>query len=143
MNQDFQPDFSPGPHALVYKTKGDYDNLVPVVLSDDKKTIISYPHPNDLRTNGVLAVPTLLKNNYRLDNRGIGKNVAFLKLTYEEYSKLDSAPALNKMYELIIDQDPLSELYDCGNKLKYKDIVTELNVAIEDGSLGKKCKKIK
>ena len=34
----------PGPQTIVYKTKKDYYNLVPVLLSDDKTEIISYPH---------------------------------------------------------------------------------------------------
>ena len=143
MSQNFEPDFAPGPHALVYKTKRDYNNQVPILLSDDKKVIVSYPHPSDLKTGGKLALPTLLEKNYLLDNRGIGKNIAFLKLTFEEYSKLPSAPSIDELYELIIDQDPLLELCDCGNRLKFTDVVGELNSVIDGGILRSKCHVIK
>ena len=39
-SKHFKPDFSPGPAAIVYKTKADYSKLVPVTLSDDKTEII-------------------------------------------------------------------------------------------------------
>lgn len=141
--QNFNPDFTPGPQALIYKTKGDYRNFVPVLLSDDKTEIVSYPNPSDLTTNGTLAKPTALKKNYWLDNRGIGKNVAFLKLTYEEYSKLPVAPSLKELLQMIVDKDPLVELCDCGNRTKYTDAKGELNKAIEAGALRQKCKIIK
>ena len=41
-------DYSAGPTTFIYKTKGDYNNLVPVILSDDKTNISSYPHPKDI-----------------------------------------------------------------------------------------------
>lgn len=43
----FVPQYTPGPQALIYKTKKDYTNLVPVLLSDDKTEIVSYPNPRD------------------------------------------------------------------------------------------------
>jgi hypothetical protein len=132
---------NPGPPALVYKTKANYNNLVPVVLSDDKKTVTSYPDPTDIKGN--YSLPTILNNGYLLDNRGVEKNVAFLKLTYEEYSKLKSAPSPKELYNLIIDKDPLTELCDCGNKNEYTDITKQLNKLIDSNTLKTKCKKIK
>src|SRR2546423_15562709 len=80
----FIPQFTPGPPVLVYKTKTDYTNYVPVILSDDKTRIISYPDPKDIQN----SAPVKLKNGYLLDNRGISKNAAFLNWTYAKYSKL-------------------------------------------------------
>ncbi len=36
---------------------------------------------------------------------------------------------------MIIDKDPLLEMYDCGNKNKYKDEVMEINTVIDEGKL--------
>jgi len=143
-NKNFTPSPAPGPSALVYKTKGDYFNRVPVILSVDKATIVSYPDPSDIRQGGVeLALPTALRGGYLLDNRGINRRVAFLSMTYEEYAKLERAPSLEKLHALIIDADPLVELCDCGNKKAIPDLLNQLNSLIENGSLTSKCKVIK
>lgn len=143
MTEELTPQFTPGPPVLVYKTVFDYNNLVPVMLSEDKTTIVSYPHPADLLSGSRYPMPTLLNNGYLLDNRGIGKNVAFLKLTYEEYAKLKEAPALKELYDLIIDKDPLLELCDCGNKKAFTDLQKQLNKLIDNNTLRTKCKRIK
>ncbi|MEJ8804393.1 hypothetical protein [Pontibacter sp. H249] len=143
-NTMFTPSFTPGPPALVYKTKADYQNLVPVVLSDDKTSIVSYPHPSDIRAMGVKqAKPAILNSGYLLDNKGIQKNVAFLNITYEEYAKLDTAPSLENMYDMIVDKDPLTELCDCGNKQALSDPRSQLNHLIDEGTLRDKCRVIK
>jgi hypothetical protein len=141
----FKPDYRniSAPPTLVYKTKSNYNNLVPVLLSEDKTEIISYPHPKDLKVGDTFALPTTLKDGYLLDNRGIGPNVAFLKITYEEYSKLDSAPSLKELYDLIIDKDPLSELCNCGNRNAFNDKISELNKIIKAEKLKTICRQIK
>ncbi|MDB5049450.1 MAG: hypothetical protein JWO30_2521 [Fibrobacteres bacterium] len=132
-----------GPKALVYKTAGDYDRLVPVGLSDDKSGIVSYPHPTDVRIGDQYPTPTKLAEGYLLDNRGIGKNVAFLKLAYEDYGKLESTPSLKELYGLIIDKSPLVELWDCGYKDSSGDLKGKLNKIIEDGKLADACTALK
>lgn len=127
------------PAVLVYKTKADYNGLVPVILSDDKSSIISYPAPSDLMTGEQYNKPTMLHDGYLLDNRGISRNSVFLRLTYEEYAVMGSAPSLEEMYLLISDKNPLTELYDCGTSRKE----AELNELIDSKQLKKKCKKIK
>jgi hypothetical protein len=132
----------PGPPALVYKTRGDYNNLVPVLLSDDNTIIVSYPHPDDLKTSNGYRVPVVLKRGYLLDIKGIGKNVAFLSITYEEYAKFQVPPSLEELEKLILDRDPLLELYDCGNITSYKEPKNQLNNLIKHNKLGT-CKRIK
>jgi hypothetical protein len=140
-----KPNFSniSEPPTVVYKTKGNYNNLVPVLLSVDKSEIISYPHPNDLKVGDVLSLPTPLSEDYLLDNRGIGPNVAFLKLSYEDYSKLENAPTLKELYELIIDKDPLTELCICENMKMFKDKTSQLNKLIMAKNLKTTCQQIK
>ena len=140
---DFTPQFTPGPPALVYKTSSDYNNLVPILLSEDKSEIVSYPHPKDIKIGSGYPIPSLLNNGYLLDNRGISKNVAFLNMTYEEYSKRTDPPSLKEMYGLIVDKNPLSEMCDCGNKNAFTDIRGQLNQIIDNKTLRAKCKPLK
>ncbi len=140
---DFEPDFSKGPPTLVYKTKKDYHDLVPVWLSEDKSRIVAYPGINDIRTTSGFPLPTKLQHGYFLDNRGITKNAAFLKLTYEEYAKLDSLPSAKEMYGWIINKDPIRTLCDCGSRHVFTDIESQLNALIDAGSLKKVCHVLK
>ncbi|HOF16632.1 MAG TPA: hypothetical protein PLF32_07700 [Bacteroidales bacterium] len=131
------------PHVVIYKTTKDYRQNVPVILSEDKTQIVSYPHPSDLYYNGKLALPETLHNGYLLDNRGIGKNVAFLKYTYKEYSKFTDVPTLDELFKNIIDNDPLTELWDCGKKVNFTDLQKQLNEMIDKNQLAEKCKRVK
>lgn len=131
------------PKVIIYKMKKNYSKNVPVTLSEDKKTIVSYPHPRDVYTNGKLAVPTQLKKGYWLDNRGINENVAFLSYTYEEYAALSSVPDLNTLYEKIVDKNPIKEMWVCGYRYSYNDIVNELNDVITNKDLDKKFKRLR
>lgn len=139
----YHPDFSPGPPTMVYKMKGDYSNLVPVVLSDDDSSIVSYPHPMDLSSDSIFLLPSALEKGYWLDNKGIGSKVAFLKWTYDEYSKFDSVPDMSILIANIAYKDPLTELCDCGNKNSFKDVKSQLNELILRDSLRTVCKVIR
>lgn len=132
----------PGPHLLVYKTKKDYSKLVPVILSDDKSKIVSYPDPVDIKKKGKGQEPVSLHRGYLMDNTGIGINTAFLKMTYTEFAKLKSAPPLNAMNKMIRERNPLTILYDCGLKSKYKNPTAEANRMIDKKLLAKDCTQI-
>jgi hypothetical protein len=131
------------PEALVYKTRGNYKNLVPVVLSPDRKRVVSYPGSGDLKTGGEYAIPISLHHKYLLDRRGVGWHTAFLKLTYEEYGKLAEIPSPEELYKMIVDKNPLTELYDCGRREPYANLVHKLNVVIDEGKLAKRCISVK
>ena len=131
------------PVVIIYKTTNDYSKNVPVILSDDKTQIVSYPHPSDLILGDNFAYPSKLHKGYLLDNRGIGKNVAFLRFTYEEYAKLQIVPTLKQLYENIIDKNPLIEMWNCGTKINYHDLEKQLNELIDENLLIEKCKQIK
>jgi hypothetical protein len=132
-----------GPPALVYKTRADYDKLVPVIMNDAKTVIVSYPHPNDLKNSQGYMLPVQLKKGYLLDKKGIGKNVAFLNMTYEEFAKLSEPPSMEQLEKMILDRDPLTELCDCGNITRFTDPVKQLNEYIRHHSLSERCKTIK
>lgn len=130
-------DYSIGAPTVIYKTKNDYYDKIPVTLSDDKTNIVSYPAPTDIYYDGKLAYPVKLHDGYILDNRGINKNSVFLNITYEEFSKLTEAPPLSKMMKMIIDKAPFTEIYNCGNRYQYKDVVSDLNKVIDNKELNK------
>jgi len=130
------------PPCIIYRTRSDYSMYVPVTLSADKSKIVSYPDIKDIYYNGKLSVPTLLANGFLLDNRGISLQVAFLDYTYIEYSKLSSTPPATDLMSLLMDKDPLLEMYQCGQRSQYTDIEQELNVLITSGKLNT-CKKLK
>lgn len=135
------PQFTTGPATLVYKTKRDYGSFVPVLLSDDKRKIISYPDPKDFKDP--YPMPTKLKDGYLLDNRGIGLNTAYLNLTYVQYAALPKAPTQEEMMKMIMDKDPFTELYNCGNRNAYKNLVDDLNTLIRSGQFKKVCRQMK
>lgn len=123
------------PTVYVYKMKADYSRLVPVILDPTRSRIVSYPHPNDLKAGDALRLPTALADGYWLDNKGITPQVAFLKYTYEEYSRLKQAPSMEELMDNIADKNPLTEIHNCGKRSDYKNIVEELNRKIERNEL--------
>lgn len=131
------------PHVLVYKTKADHANHVPVMLSEDRTRIVSYPHPRDLRTAIGYPTPTPLGKDYLMDNRGIGLNVGYLSMTYEEYAALPEAPSMEKLEAAIIDRDPLTELCECDRRTEFKDPAREIAAWVGSGELEKHCKRLK
>jgi hypothetical protein len=128
--------------CIIYKTKTDYFQNVPVTLNDKKSFLSSYPDIKDIYFNGKLAYPTQLANGFLLDNRGIGPNVAFLIYTYEDYQKLTRTPTADELMKKILDNDPITEMYQCGTRIQYQDMEKELNKLITSGNLNT-CKKIK
>jgi uncharacterized protein YcfL len=121
------------PEVIIYQTTRNYSEFVPVILSEDKKTIESYPDVKDVYYKGKLAYPTPLHKGYWLDNRGISKNVAFTKLTYEAYSHLTVTPSEENLMKMITDSQPIKRMYSCGKRSSFKDIVSELNAKIDKG----------
>ncbi len=97
------------PYALVYRTNGDYRDNVPVTLSDDGTSIVSFPAPMDVTSDKVR--PVVLDKGYLLDRRGIGANTAFLDYTYEEYASLKETPSAEELMKHIIARDAVVELH--------------------------------
>lgn len=118
--------------TIVYKTIGDFDNLVPITMNESRTQITSYPAPTDLTINGNLTTPTRLKKGYLLDNRGINTNTVFLKYSYQEYSKLGEAPEIKEMMQNIAEKYPLSELINCGPRSQFKNELKEINLLIDN-----------
>jgi hypothetical protein len=116
--------------VIIYKTYKDFSDFVPVIMNAEKTKIVSYPAPTDLFPG---SKPAALNLGYLLDRKGINENVVFLNITYDAYSKLVKVPSLDEMNALIMEKYPLVELYYCGNKTNYKDLIPELNILIDNG----------
>ncbi len=119
------------PSVIVYKTTGDYYQLVPITLNETRDKVVSYPGPSDLFTNGKLALPVRLEKGYLFDQRGINANTAFTSFTYEAYSQMESAPSTKELLNSITDPDPFEEIYNCGKINEFEDPVKDLNRLIQ------------
>lgn len=123
------------PPVVIYKTKADYSNLVPIQLNDDKTKVVSFPDPRDVYDS---KRPTQLNDGFLLDNFGIGKNVAYLDYTYEEYAALNSVPGMETLMQHICDRDPLTAYYVSNKDYSRTDgrSVDKLNEAIANNLAG-------
>jgi hypothetical protein len=128
------------PHTLIYKTRKDYSKYVPVELSADKKSVVSYPAPSDVAAMAKLT-PVRLHKHYLMSRSGVSPNTAYLCMTIEAYSRLPQAPSSEELLKMIRDKAPVKDLFDCGkrNELSTKAI----NELIDKGQLKEKCKRIK
>lgn len=119
------------PPVIVYKTTGDYFELVPITLNERGDRVVSFPAPSDLYTKGKLALPVRLEKGYLFDQRGVNANTAFTSFTYEEYSKMESAPSTAELMNNIRDSNPFLEIYHCGKMNEFKDPEKDLNRLIQ------------
>ena len=134
----------PAPHLIVYKTKKNYSQFVPVILNAEKNTLVSYPSPADMQLEGKPILPILLRQKYWMDVKGINKNVAYLSIKIEDFIKLDSVPSTAYLMGKILEKDPLLEMCDCG--IKENDgpnVEMNLNRLILDKKLKSTCVAIK
>ncbi len=96
------------PQAVVYKMNGDYADCVPVTVSADGSTIVSYPAPTDLTSE---STPLRVADGYLLDRRGVNANTRFLRLTYDQYRALPQAPSLEQIKADIIPDARVVDLH--------------------------------
>jgi hypothetical protein len=119
--------------VIIYKTKQDYSNLVPVTLNPQGTKIISYPGPNDLTFEGEPALPVELHDGFLLDRRGINQYSVFTSYTYEEYARLSAPPTTEALFKSIVDPDPFTAIYRCEYIHNDENLVKELNRRIRKG----------
>ena len=124
--------------GMIIKTNEDITNLVPVRLSKDKKSILSYPAPSDLPFQTTYQ----LENGYLLDLVGVNENSAYLDLTIQTYKKLNQVYSLEEMKNHLKIISPFVELYECSYESDQSSTIIQLNQWIRQGLLSEKCKKI-
>lgn len=113
----------------IYKTNGDYADLVPVTLNASRTELISYPAPGDLKG----AEPVKLDGGFLLDNRGVGVNTAFTRWTYAEYSAMPSAPSAKEIMANIIPEARITEIYEMPFAVGTPDAARRCNELIAAG----------
>ncbi len=87
------------PKAVVYRTNGPFSENVPIIMSANRKEIVSFPAPSDIHPD---VAPVELAEGYLLDRHGVGINSAFTRYTYDEYSTLPVAPSLRHLRQMVI-----------------------------------------
>lgn len=95
------------PRALVYKTSIPCADNVAISLNPAGTAVQSYPAPGDV---SAASAPVELPGGWYLDRRGLGPDVAFINLTYEEYSRLKQAPAPEELMKMIIPGAEVTEM---------------------------------
>lgn len=93
--------------ARIYKTSGDFDNLVPITLSADGRSVVSFPAPSDLTGQ---STPVKLTDGWLLDRRGVGRHTAFTRYTYAEYAALAQAPSPEALLKAVIPGAVVTQL---------------------------------
>lgn len=132
--------FSALPSIVIYKTKANYSMLVPIGLSADKKEIVSYPDPKDVKNDSGFYYPTALNDGYWMDNIGVGVNTGYLGMSLKEYSQLSEPLKLNVMMTMLVDTAPFTEMWNCGSRGSVS--IEEINKWISTKTLSKNCKAI-
>jgi hypothetical protein len=137
-----QPEFGQGPPTIVYKTNGDYSHLVAVTYSETLDKITYFPDPIDFSDDKRSKSPVLLKNEYLLDQLGIGPESVYTSYTIEAYAALNEAPHPDSLHKQIRYKNPFLEMYNCGNRFQYENPEKQINALIAAGELSKRCKKL-
>jgi hypothetical protein len=114
--------------------------LVPIGLSADKKEIVSYPDPKDVKNDSGFYYPTALNDGYWMDNIGVGVNTGYLGMSLKEYSQLSEPLKLNVMMTMLVDTSPFTEMWNCGSRGSVS--IEEINKWISTKTLSKNCKAI-
>jgi hypothetical protein len=104
--------------------------------------ITSFPDPADIRSQGKGVRPTGLNGGFLLDNRGIGPDVAYLSLTWEEYAAMNQAPNPETLSGLIAEKDPVVSMFRCHLPDRSEASIAKLNEMIRAGRFSD-CEKIK
>jgi hypothetical protein len=108
-------------------------------MNKERTKITGFPAPEDLIINGELQTPIKLNDGFYYDRRGVSSNTVFIEMTFEQYSKLKTAPSTSELKQMIIDKNPIIELYNCPSLSQNSDIKT-INRLIQEGF--PKCKKV-
>ncbi len=135
------------PCSWVFKTRGDYYNLVYGFVYDDRSKFATLPSANlkvrsDKLNNGYFAISRGCSPDYLKYPYANPYNFVFCNMTYEEWAKFKMG-GNDFLIPLIID-NPFEELYFCGEDTPFFGVlsVEELNEIIDNDELSTKCEKI-
>ena len=127
--------------VIVFKTTGNYSNLVSVDLDRDRQIVTAWPNINEIQP------PVALHSNYFTGGFGGDPYGGFLSMSIVDYKNLTVRPTIIEINNLILDKNPFSEMYRCfiapvnGVPLSYADAYNVVNNYIDNNQLSTKCKK--
>lgn len=151
------------PGVSIYKTKGDYFDLVAVGMKEDRfyrTQILWNPRYNSFIKLEIRNNDTIYKFRHRLidgyvlgGEAGLNTDV-FLNITFKEYLKrqlrnyesgIGAYVPDDTLRKYILDKDPYTEFYQnrTGAKRLYMRDSLEINEIIENGEIDKYFKKLK
>ncbi|MCM1255227.1 MAG: hypothetical protein NC221_03810 [Duncaniella sp.] len=111
------------PKVKIYKTNGDYDDLVPITLDTSRAKVVSFPAPTDLSEE---SIPVKLNDGFLLDRRGVGMNTAFTHYTYKEYMALPEAPTPSELLAAVISNARITEIIEMPFTYAHGDDIVNL-----------------
>lgn len=129
------------PKLHIYRTNGDYINNVPIMLSADGKSVVSFPAPSDI---SMQSLPLELSDGWLIDRRGVGGNSVFTRYTYEEYMNLSQTPSVAQLIEAVIPGSGVTEIVELpfnqseafGNSREKIVLIKNCDALIKDGLQG-------
>lgn len=124
--------------TIIYRTRGNYNQLVPIRLANEKTVIARIPIIEEIKAMKEEIEPIVLNNGFLLDRANININSAFIDMTYEDYADLKEVPELSKFFKLIIDDEPFVDFYECENNFT----IEEINLLIDEHKLAEKCNQL-
>ena len=96
------------PRAVIYKTNGNYNDNVKVVLNSRYNTLVYYPATTDVNSD---ASPMVLADGWLLDRQGgLSMNTAFLKWTYSQYHSLPQTPSPKELIENLLPDAKVTQM---------------------------------
>ncbi len=145
-----------GPGIAIYKTNGNYFNLVDVGMKGDKFFRTESFWNRRYNTLDKLIVEdndTIYKYRWRLidgyilDKEADCRYDVFLSLTFKEYLLKEIGLGQNLSHDTlkkyILDKDPFTEFYSSESKPYYSIDTAEFNSIIRNGELGKYFERLK
>jgi hypothetical protein len=115
--------------VIVYKTRGDYSNLISVNLSKDGTRVTALPGQDYVEEQR----PIPLANGYWLQ-RMVG--TVYLSITIDEFSDMSNHYTNEDLLRAVIDKDPFTEYYNICSCVDDNQDTAAFNRIIREGRLG-------
>ncbi len=124
--------------TIIYRTRGNYNQLVPIRMANEKTVIATIPIIEEIKAMKEEIEPIVLNNGFLLDRANININSAFINMTYEDYADLKQVPELSEFFKLIIDDEPFVDFYECEQRFT----TDEINKMIDNKELDMNCQQL-
>lgn len=132
----------PSAKVIIYKTNKDYSQQLPVGMNAARTEVQSYPSVSDIILGDSLRLPIGLGQGYWLDHQGIGPDHVFSHIRYDEYKSGLVSVRFKEILERLEDKHPITEMYECGDRNQYDQMIKSMQNLVREGALKSKCRQI-